>query len=271
MIEKKIIKVKISKESFKIKEKLDFIDKVASEDPLEIYVNRRLYSTTMRYPDREGDLNFAIGYCFTEGIIKNISDIKKISFCPENKNRVLIDLTDNRIESLKKTGFYFNGNFMVSGCGICGKKDIYGILERIDRVGNEIKINIDSLYKMKEIYETKQYIFNLTGAVHSCGIFDKKNKLLSFAEDIGRHNALDKAIGLVLKKGNKKPFIIFLSSRVSYEMIVKSARIGAEIVIAVSSVTLKAIEIAERFNITLIGFFRDYEFNIYTDTNRIII
>lgn len=254
-------------------------DFIATEEPLKIYINGNLHSITMRTPDKEEDFNFVYGYLFTEGIIDSKDDIEKIEFCLNEDNRINVFLSkqklrninfSNNINNTKDSRYKINQ----SSCGICGKIDINSNINILKKVSNNIKIEIERLYYLKEKFEKNQKVFKITGSMHSASIFDKNLKLLSFSEDIGRHNALDKAIGKIIRdKENsvniKSGLILFLSSRVSFEMVTKAIRANIELIVAISSITTFAYDLAKRFNVTLIGFFRDKGFNIYTGKNRI--
>jgi FdhD protein len=119
--------------------------------------------------------------------------------------------------------------------------------------------------------ERRQQIFGETGATHAAAIFNRDFELLAFSEDIGRHNALDKAMGRLVYEGKiAEAMIIAMTSRVSYEMVQKTGRSGAEIIIGISAATSLAIDLAKSFNLTLIGFTRKARCNVYTAAERIV-
>jgi FdhD protein len=130
---------------------------------------------------------------------------------------------------------------------------------------------LDALLRMKGVFEGRKDIHPQTGATHSASLFDRDLGLLAYAEDIGRHNALDKAVGAVLLAGRKADaFLCIMSSRQSHELVAKAGRLGVEVLVGVSTVTSLAVDLADRLGITLIGFFRKNRMNIYTHPERIV-
>lgn len=119
---------------------------------------------------------------------------------------------------------------------------------------------------------SRQKLFCIIGATHSVAVYDVNMRLLSFAEDVGRHNAMDKCIGkLLIENKNNAAFIAILSSRLSYEMIMKACVLGLQIIAGVSALTSLAFEIAKNSNLTLIGFLRHENFNMYCCPQRLIV
>jgi FdhD protein len=147
--------------------------------------------------------------------------------------------------------------------------DLSMSLPKIDKT---TAITFPQLAKLQEMLVEGQQIFRNTGGTHAAGIFDRHGTLLAHSEDIGRHNALDKAIGkILLARKTDEAKILILSSRLSYEMVTKAARLGIEIITGVSSVTSLAIDLAQSVEMTLIGFLREKRGNIYTCSERIIL
>ena len=258
-------------------------DALAIEEPLEIRLefgpveNRSVQniSVTMRTPGNDAEL--ALGFLFTEGIIQNQEDIAQIEHCfiacAENKENVLqVSLSGDAIPHLQNTERNF---YTTSSCGVCGKGSINAIRTVGTYIGQEDNNSIDTavLHQLPEILSHHQKVFADTGGLHASALFTPNGKLLLMREDVGRHNALDKLIGAALNK-NWLPltnYILLLSGRASFELVQKAAMAGITIIAAVGAPSSLAVQLAEEFNITLIGFLRNNRFNIYTAAHRIVI
>jgi FdhD protein len=261
-------------------------DLLAVEEPLEIRLefgslNERIQKTisvTMRTPGN--DFELALGFLFTEGIIRHHQDVLQIRYCSElnqtenTENIVRIDLKEDVAVDLKKLERHF---YTSSSCGVCGKTSIEavkttGCLQ--PAVGNrELTVDCDLLTSLPEELRRQQNIFEHTGGLHAAALFDENGKIIFIREDVGRHNALDKIIGAALAK-NLLPLeqcILMLSGRASFELLQKAAMAGIKIVAAVGAPSSLAVETAKDFDMTLIGFLRDERFNIYSGEERILI
>lgn len=243
---------------------------LAVEELLEIYIDDTPYAVTMRLPG--DDINLVAGFCFTEGIISSREDIREIRHCesiPEG-GRMLVYLNGggsqkrvdhrNRSEYLSKTS-----------CGVCGKSKAEELYLDISPRATFRRIPLETLLALKDVFEVRQAIYPLTGSTHSAGVFSHERDLLSFAEDIGRHNAFDKAIGaLVLEDRQREAFAAVVSSRLSFEMVQKAGVLGVEVLCGLSAPTSMAVSMADRLKITLIGFLRENSMSIYTHKERIL-
>lgn len=244
-------------------------DELALEEPLEIFVQEEPYSSTMRLPG--DDLSLVRGFCFTEGLIDSLQQIKEIKECPQSSagERVLVQLADNRawLQSLES-----RQHQSLSSCGLCGRLDLEDFLQRRSRVLDlEWKVPAARLLELQHELESRMELFARTGCAHAAALFNPDLELIGFAEDIGRHNALDKAIGQVLARGTEKDAcpLGLVSSRLSLEMVLKAARLGLQILAGVSAATTMAVQIAQELNMTLIGFLRPQRMNIYTFAHRV--
>jgi len=260
-------------------------DALAIEEPLEIRLaygpadNRSIQniSVTMRTPGNDAEL--ALGFLFTEGVIKTSADVKKIEHCfiacAENKENVIqVSLNENAEPKLNNTERNF---YTTSSCGVCGKTSIDAIkTESAYTYNNSIienQVAADLLYKLPSILQKHQKIFADTGGLHASALFSDDGELLLLREDVGRHNALDKLIGAALNE-NILPldqYILLLSGRISFELVQKAAMAGVSIIAAVGAPSSLAVQLAGEFNITLVGFLRDQRFNIYTQPRRILL
>lgn len=257
-------------------------DAIAIEEPLEIRLAYTLngeptaqnVSVTMRTPGNDAEL--AVGFLFTEGIVKNAGDIAGVDYCfiacTENKENVIqVTLRDGIVPELKNTERNF---YTTSSCGVCGKGSINAIRTVGDFVkqDNDITVDSDLLYQLPEILLEQQAVFEETGGLHASALFNLDGELLLLREDVGRHNALDKLIGAGLQQGllPLNNHILLLSGRASFELVQKAVMAGIRIIAAVGAPSSLAIELAAEFDITLAGFLRDRRFNIYTAARRIV-
>ena len=159
----------------------------------------------------------------------------------------------------------------LSSCGVCGSRKIEEILAELDPVGTSLRVPASLLIRMSEKMRSLQSLFAQTGGSHAAGIFTAKGDLLAFAEDIGRHNALDKAIGKCLLMGrDMRGSGAILSGRVSFELVMKCVRAGIELIAAVSAPTSLAVEIARRCQVTLVGFVRGSRVTAVAHPERIV-
>jgi len=258
-------------------------DALAIEEPLEIRLefglknNRHVQnvSVTMRTPGNDAEL--ALGFLFTEGVITQQKDIAKIEHCfiacTENKENVIqVSLSEDAIPNLRNSERNF---YTTSSCGVCGKGSIDAI--RTVSVYKEQQddnfINAAILHELPIILSKHQKVFADTGGLHASALFMPNGELLLVREDVGRHNALDKLIGAAINN-NWLPLtknILLLSGRASFELVQKAAMAGITVIAAVGAPSSLAVELANEFNITLIGFLRNERFNIYTAAHRILI
>ncbi len=233
-------------------------------------------SITMRTPGNDEDL--ISGFLFNEKIIDNIFDIEKIEkigdpvgdFNIQNTIQATIKNSKNiEIDKLKR-------NFLTnSSCGVCGKTS----LDTVEIVKNEKlkldypKIKKDIILKSPELLMSKQSEFSKTGGIHASSLIDLNGKVIVTREDVGRHNALDKLTGFAQKNklvDNHSQFIA-CSGRLNFELVQKGLMSNIAVMAGVGAPTSLAIDLAKRFNMTLIGFVKKTSFNIYTNKNRIIL
>ncbi|MCL8000521.1 formate dehydrogenase accessory sulfurtransferase FdhD, partial [Brucella sp. 21LCYQ03] len=260
---------------------LHLADEVSVEEPLEIRVSfghatireSKNISVTMRTPGNDPEL--AMGFLFTEGIISNYQQIESVTgidaACSRNQeNVIIVRLTNGFIPELTHTDRNF---YTTSSCGVCGKGSIQSIRTVStfkDHVKEEIRIDTETLYQLPNRLRSFQNNFSATGGIHASGLFNLRGDLLALREDVGRHNALDKLIGYALS-ANLLPLdsnILLLSGRASFELIQKAAMAGIAIVAAIGAPSSLAVELAEDFDMTLIGFLKDNRCNIYTKSSH---
>lgn len=239
---------------------------VAVEGPITIDVEGVGTFTVLCTPTDKRAM--AVGFLYSEGIIDSINDIGLLNECIDDPSVIRIKL----LEEVPKSQGKGRNLLIVSSCGICGSESMEEKLAAMPKVGNTLKVKRDIFRKMNKELSNNQIVFKNSGGTHGIGIFNAKGELISFAEDIGRHNALDKAIGKCILQG--KPTAgsaAALSGRASLEMVGKAARAGIELISAVSAPTTLALDAAVRCNITLCAFVRDTRATIFTIPNRIMI
>jgi FdhD protein len=245
-------------------------DELVVEDPLEIFVDESPYALTMRTPGHDREL--VAGFCFTEGLISGIEDIESLDHCPGSlgEKRMFVALRHRRASreaSLRKRREFISQ----SSCGLCGKESLAEVHTEIPPVSGRRGLRAAALPELRKAMEARQVIFARTGATHCAAIFAHDRSLLAFAEDVGRHNALDKAIGqTLLTRTRDRACLAMVSSRLSYEMIQKAGMLGIEILCGFSAASRLAVDLAESLNMTLVGFLRGARMSVYTGYDRIL-
>lgn len=247
-------------------------DTLAVEEPLEIQVQLggsaiRSIAVTMRTPGN--DLELGVGFLFTEGIIKPNQQLtcRRVD---EMNGKVLIGLNESDESVLKTAERNF---YTTSSCGVCGKSSIDAIRvsSSFSIRDNRASVDEQTLRQLEKELLKQQAVFSKTGGLHASALFDVQGNFISLREDVGRHNALDKIIGLSFleKKLPLSDKILLLSGRASFELIQKAAMAGISIVAAVGAPSSLAVDLAKELGITLIGFLRNDRFNIYCGAERI--
>ncbi len=239
-------------------------DYVIVEEPLTIMIHTVGSFTVMCTPSDVEAL--AVGFIFSEGMIRSADEITAIATKDDLPNVVGIEIQ-------RPVQLDIARNLIVaSSCGMCGVRNIQKMLSDVPACPHTLEVSEGLLLETVENLRPMQATFALTGSSHAAALFDRDGAILSFAEDIGRHNALDKAIGkCLLMKREMRGCGLVLSGRVSLEIVTKAARAGIELIVAVSGVSSYAITAAKKWNITLCGFVRNGKINIYTDPTRIRI
>lgn len=238
-------------------------DLLAVEEPLEIRVGGQPVSITMRTPGSDAEL--AAGFLFTEGILASRADLLSVK---QGNNAVSLELAAAPDLDRFRRNFY-----MTSSCGVCGKASI----EALHATGcpllprNSISVASEIIHALPDKLRQTQPVFERTGGLHAAALFDMDGNLLSVREDVGRHNALDKLIGAEFLAG-RTPLgsrLLLVSGRASFELIQKALMAGIPLLAAVGAPSSLAVEVARRFQMTLLGFVRDHRFNIYSGEWRI--
>ena len=271
--------LKFSSEIFR-----DTEDLISVEEPLEISLkyklenkwNKQNLSITMRTPGHDKDL--VRGFLFNEQIITSLNDIKAIESYGDKvgqyniQNKILATLTNAENINITKIKRDFLTN---SSCGVCGKSslDALEIIKKDKTHSSEPKITKEIIIQSPDTLREAQSEFSKTGGIHASGLFDSNGRLIELREDVGRHNALDKLVGCALKNNQLDPKTQFItcSGRLNFELVQKVLMTDIGIMIGVGAPTSLAIDLANKFDITLIGFVKRDSFNIYTNNKKVIV
>ncbi len=257
-------------------------DHVAVEEPLEVRLG---YSTpvgrtassvsiTMRTPGSDSEL--AVGFLFSESIIENHRDIERIEHCgpaaPDTgtQNIVRVDLASHVEVDLGRLQRHF---YTTSSCGVCGKSS----LDALHVTGAEApglkkgQFSKDILLNMPDVLRGHQDTFDRTGGLHAAAAFNSQGEIVVVHEDVGRHNAVDKVVGSLLTQDllPAGDFGLMVSGRASFELMQKALIAGFPLLAAVSAPSSLAVQLANEFNVSLVGFLRGETFNIYSGEERI--
>lgn len=255
-----------------VRRKQDFL---AGEEPLEILLRageeQRTLAITMRTAGNDYEL--AAGFLYNEGIIHNKHDIVQMTYCVDGNqqeyNSLRVQLAQESLPNLPQLERHF---FTSSACGVCGSTMLEELAQRnLPPLPTGPQLPASFFAALPDKLRSAQQLFESTGGLHAAALFNSAGELLALREDVGRHNALDKLIGWgVINR--QLPFhdkVILVSGRASYELLQKCAVAGAPIFCAVSAPSSLAVEVAEQFGITLIGFLRGERFNVYNGIERI--
>lgn len=257
-------------------------DLLAVEEPLEIRLgfrkagtrHQKSVSVTMRTPGNDEEL--ALGFLFTEGVISGMAQVVQIYSPPvrwaEAKgNVVVVEMAQEFETDFKRLERHF---YTTSSCGVCGKASIEAVRVqgRYELTDGQPSLDAGLFHTLPGKLLQHQSVFGSTGGLHAAALFDGEGKLVLAREDVGRHNALDKLIGVALKAGMLplSDYLVLVSGRAGFELVQKSIVAGAPVLAAVGAPTSLAVELAEEAGMTLVGFLRNEQFNIYTCPERIL-
>jgi FdhD protein len=254
-------------------------DVVTVEEPLEIRLEvleagrtvEKSVSVTMRTPG--ADFELTAGFLFTEGLIDGRDAVVDLSYCqdeePQEYNIVTVRLRDPAAfdPSLLTRNFY-----MTSSCGVCGKASLEAIeIRGCEPLPDGPRVSADVIRSVPEKLRRAQPVFDRTGGIHAAGLFEPSGELVVLREDVGRHNAVDKVIGheLLADRIPVTSSFLAVSGRTSFEIMQKALAAGISMVVAVGAPSSLAVDVARRFNMTLIGFTKPDGFNVYEGPSRV--
>jgi len=251
-------------------------DHLAAEEPLEIRVNGRPLAVTMRTPGH--DVELAAGFLVSEGVVRSREDVSTARYCAgatvegENTYNVLdvalgpgVTLPDFGLERSVYTS---------SSCGVCGKASIDAVRTRsaFDVAADSLVVDAGLVATLPDKLRDQQEIFERTGGLHAAGVFDgTTGEPLVVREDVGRHNAVDKAVGWALEQGllPLRGTVLMVSGRASFELVQKASMAGIPVLAAVSAPSSLAVELAAELGLTVAGFVRGRSMSVYTCPERV--
>jgi FdhD protein len=238
---------------------------VAVESPFTIDIEGIDTYTVLCSPDDRRAM--AVGFMFSEGIIQGMGDIAILADCLESPEMMRVRLNN---PPQRNTAAPRRNLMVVSSCGMCGSTNMQERIAALPRVGDTLRLGMETINRARLLLNEKQDVFKKTRGTHAILIFDGRGNEVSFAEDIGRHNALDKAIGKILLAGKTADGSgAVLSGRVSFEMVSKCSLAGVEVILAVSAPTSLALDAALHCGITLCAPVRDGNVSIFTHPERL--
>ena len=269
------------------------LDEVVVEEPLEIRVDGETVAVTMRTPGQDADL--ALGFLLAEGILAGAADVGSAAHC----GRPGTEGYGNVIDVRSAGGMRIDPDRVLEGrrwnvtsasCGVCGRRSVAGLLERVGRVEAPTRLSEAVIHGCIERLQRAQPIFDRTGGLHAAALFSAEGRLLAAAEDVGRHNAVDKVVGSLLRRGlvgrasgsapqrqgglgeggpSEAPALLAVSGRTSFEIVQKAAAARVPFVASVSAPSSLAVDLAGQAGIALLGFVRSGRLNVYASAWRL--
>ncbi len=247
-------------------------DHAATEEPMEVRIHGKPFAVIMRTPGRDHDL--AAGFLLSEQIVRGSDEISLIRHCTDPKTPDLKNVVDVTLQGELPLERIRERRQVVtsSSCGLCGRLTLDSLHAEVPPIESTWQVAGESILDWPKRLRAAQAAFDRTGGMHAAGLFDAAGELLEVAEDVGRHNAVDKVVGRMLLR-ERLPLSscgLAVSGRASFEIVQKALLAGIPVVAAVSAPTSLAIELAEESGITLLGFVRDGGYNIYSHSQRVI-
>jgi FdhD protein len=256
------------------------MDTLVGEEPLEIRVGhrggaRRPLAVTMRTPG--DDLDLALGFLFTEGLISSAEDVLTAQLCagtdePNTYNVVDVALGPHVPPPATDPSRNF---YTTSSCGVCGKASIDAVRTRsqFDVRADQTTVDVTTLAALPDRLREAQATFDRTGGLHAAGLFTSEGELACVREDVGRHNAVDKVVGWALRAG-RLPLarhVLLVSGRASFELVQKASMAGVPVLAAVSAPSSLAVDLAVEAGLTVVGFLRGRTMNVYAGEARVAV
>lgn len=243
-------------------------DRVAAEAPLQVCLNGHPFAVIMRTPSADSDL--VAGFLFTEGVIRSNADVHRIESV-EGADTINAILSRSRAEILPDLLDMRRSVAQNASCGLCGRRTLESLSTGGPVLDVQWQLDPAVITHMPLALRGAQDAFDETGGLHAAGLFDVDGRLALSAEDVGRHNAVDKLIGRMLINGELPlaTSALFVSGRSSFEIVQKAALAGIPLVAAVSAPSSLAIDLATKTGVTLLGFVRGERFNVYSHPARI--
>ncbi|MGE3276883.1 MAG: formate dehydrogenase accessory sulfurtransferase FdhD [Vicinamibacterales bacterium] len=253
----------------------DVDDRVAVEEPMEVRVNGAPFAVIMRTPGADRDL--AAGFLLAEDVVRDAAEIGTIAYCEdvdeeaERANTLAVTVVGEAVDRLGARLGSRRQVMMTASCGLCGRRTIESLRARVSEVGGDWQVSARMVAGFPDALRETQRVFAATGGLHAAGLFDLEGRLELAAEDVGRHNAVDKIVGrrLLEERLPLERSILVVSGRTSYELVQKALLAGIPLVAAVSAPSSLAVQLADAAGITLLGFVRGGGCNAYTHPHRL--
>ncbi len=250
------------------------IDRAATEEPLEVRLHGRPFAVIMRTPGADREL--AAGFLLAERVLTHPDDLGAIEYCTDPsaehpENIVNVMLANQSLEALDRVLADRRQVMGNSSCGMCGRLTIESLCTDLPAIASRWTIPAQTLVDIPDRLRAAQRIFDETGGLHAAGLFTREGRLDAMAEDVGRHNAVDKVVGRMLMQ-DRLPLsdhLLFVTGRSSFEIVQKAFLAGVPLVAAVSAPSSLAIELAQDSGVTLVCFLRGRNFNVYAHPERI--
>jgi len=241
---------------------------------MEVRVNGASFAVIMRTPGADRDL--AAGFLLAEDVIRGVHELATIEYCEDadvegRENTLNVMVVGDAIERLSVRLGERRQVMMTASCGLCGRRTIESLRSRAPSVDGQWTVRAEVLRGLPKTLRHAQDVFETTGGLHAAGLFALDGRLTMLAEDVGRHNAVDKVVGRRLLE-DALPLdqsMLMVSGRTSFELVQKTLLAGVPLIAAVSAPSSLAIELAEQSGVTLCGFLRGDTFNVYTHPHRI--
>jgi FdhD protein len=248
-------------------------DLVAHEEPLELQLQGLSVAVVMRTPGNDEEL--ALGFLRAEGVIASLDDVRSVHACSEARG----DAEDNVIRVLLREGLEVDlqrlrrNLYTSSSCGLCGKASIDAVLRVAPPVTAPATLSARRLYDWPRQLREAQPTFDSTGGLHAAGLFHRDDARPPLVrEDVGRHNAVDKVVGALLRSRQApEDFALLVSGRISFELVQKAAAAGLPALLGVSAPTSLAVRAADALGLTVVGFLRGERMNVYTHPERVVV
>jgi FdhD protein len=245
-------------------------DLVVAEEPLEIRIGDESLVVTMRTPG--DDLDLAVGFLFTEGVIAGMADLAGLQHLggtgEDRENVVCVQPARGRQLSAAGARRVLRAT---AACGLCGKESIAAIRRRLPPVQDDTRVSLPLVLGLPEAVRAAQPVFAATGGLHAAALFRPDGELLAVREDVGRHNAVDKVIGHLVRQGRAplRGTVMMFSGRAGFEIVQKAAAAQVPVLCSVSAPSALAVDLAREVGLTLVGFVRGASANVYTHAHRI--
>lgn len=252
-------------------------DTLAAEEPLEVRVGGDPVVVTMRTPG--DDLDLALGFLLTEGLLSSADDVASAMHCTDlgEDGQPTFNVMEVRLRpGVPAPDLEGRRTFgMTSACGVCGSASIDAVQRRsaFDVSTDDVRVPAEVLVDLPDRLRTAQKVFDRTGGIHAAGLFTAAGDLLAVAEDVGRHNAVDKVLGRAARELGwpLRGTVLQVSGRASFELAQKAWAAGVPVLSAVSAPSSLAVQVCERAGMTLAGFVRAPRLNVYTGASRIVL